>query len=74
MNNAILMHRRLGHASFNNMFFVKEFGQKDKELKCITCIKGKQTKLPFRDSDNRASRILEMIHSDVCGPMSVNSI
>lgn len=74
MNNAILLHRRLGHASFSNDIFLKTFGQKVKDLKCVTCIKGKQTRLPFPHSVNRATRILELIHSDVCGPMSVNSI
>lgn len=73
MNNAILLHRRLGHASFSNSIFLKNFGQKVKELKCITCVKGKQSKLPYPSSDTRATKILELIHSDVCGPMSVNS-
>lgn len=74
MTDAILLHRRLGHASFSNKIFLKAFGQKVKDLKCVTCIKGKQTKLPFPSGNNRTTRILELVHSDVCGPMSVNSI
>lgn len=74
VNDAILLHRRLGHVSMNNEIFLKVFGRKMKDFKCVVCIKGKQTKLPFPSSDNRATRILELIHSDVCGPMSINSI
>jgi transposase InsO family protein len=36
---------------------------------CETCVKGKSTKLPFRGTRPRATRPLERIHSDVCGPI-----
>jgi hypothetical protein len=37
---------------------------------CRGCALGKYTKTPFQSSDNRAAGILDLIHSDVCGPMS----
>jgi transposase InsO family protein len=35
---------------------------------------GKYTKTAFPSSDNRATSILDLIHSDVCGPMSSASL
>ena len=36
--------------------------------------KGKNTKKIFPSTESKAKGILEIIHSDVCGPMSSNSI
>src|SRR4051794_30491239 len=42
---------------------------------CEACIKGKQHRKSFPNlSMTRASEVLEIIHSDVCGPMSQTSI
>ena len=40
---------------------------------CDTCILGKHSKQPFHDSQSRAHRKLELVHSDLCGPMLVAS-
>ena len=37
---------------------------------CETCLLGKITKTPFTGFTERASDLLELIHTDVCGPMS----
>ena len=37
--------------------------------KCESCIIGKQTRLPFQEGRTRATKVGELIHSDVCGPM-----
>ena len=34
------------------------------------CLMGKMTKTPFYGSMERATDLLEIIHTDVCGPMS----
>ena len=34
---------------------------------------GKMTKTPFSGTMERASDLLEIIHTDVCGPMSVDA-
>jgi hypothetical protein len=39
--------------------------------RCEACILGKHNKQLFHDSTLRACRKLELIHSDLCGPMSV---
>ena len=37
---------------------------------CESCIEGKMTKCPFPDKGQRATELLELVHSDVCGPLS----
>ena len=41
---------------------------------CKGCAQGKNTKNPFPSSISKAKWILEIFHSDVCGPMSTTSI
>jgi len=40
---------------------------------CEICIRGKMTRTPFPKSEPRDSKVLEIIHSDVYGPMRVES-
>ena len=37
---------------------------------CKGCALGKDTKKSFPKSKNRSKGILDLIHSDICGPMS----
>ena len=37
---------------------------------CKGCALGKYSKATFPNSNNRAKGILELVHSDICGPMS----
>ena len=37
---------------------------------CINCIKGKQTN-KMRFEANRTSDVLELIHTDICGPFPI---
>ena len=37
------------------------------------CLLGKMTKTPFFGTMERATDLLEIIHTDVCGPMSVDA-
>jgi hypothetical protein len=42
---------------------------------CEGCVEGKQARRPFpTDGGTRATKILELVHSDVCGPMKTASI
>jgi hypothetical protein len=52
---------------------VLEFSTEHQEL-CKGCALGEYTKTTFPSSDNRAAGILDLIHSDVCGPMSSASL
>ena len=40
---------------------------------CEPCLMGKMTKNPFSETMERANDLLEIIHTDVCGPMSVEA-
>jgi hypothetical protein len=37
---------------------------------CKGCALGKYTKTAFPSSDSRSGSILDLIHSDICGPVS----
>ena len=39
-----------------------------------SCLHGKLTNSPFSGTGERATELLELIHSDVCGPMSTHAI
>ncbi len=40
---------------------------------CEPCLMGKMTKTLFSRTMERATNLLEIIHTDVCGPMSVEA-
>jgi hypothetical protein len=52
---------------------VLDFSSENHDL-CKGCPLGKYTKNYFLSSDNREAGILDLIHSDVCGPMSLTSL
>ena len=41
---------------------------------CKGCVKGKNIKNPFPKSETKTKGTLELIHSDVCGPMYYTSL
>ena len=40
---------------------------------CEACLMGKMTKTPFTGHPERVGELLEIIHSDVCGPMNTGA-
>lgn len=40
---------------------------------CESCVKSKQTRLPFDRTRFRAKRPLQLVHSDICGPINVDT-
>ncbi|KFD46348.1 hypothetical protein M513_12764 [Trichuris suis] len=77
-----LWHRRFGHRdsdAIRRLFHMKmAIGMRvakhdHKESECETCIKGKMAAQPFPKSDTRATRPVELVHSDSCGPMPVTT-
>lgn len=44
------------------------------DTKCIVCAKGKHSRTPFNEPGTRATKLLELIHTDVCGPLPVRSL
>jgi transposase InsO family protein len=41
---------------------------------CKGCAQGKNVKKPFPSSDSKAKGVLDIIHLDMCGPMSTTSL
>lgn len=76
-----LWHRRLAHLNRKSMIelprMVLGLGTEDVQISnepCETCVTGKQARFPFRTSKYRASEPLELVHSDICGPMETPSL
>lgn len=76
--SALTWHRRLGHMNLRTMEKMKanntgvDFKNDEKlVMKCEICSQAKSCRLPFKMSESRSSGILELIHSDVMGPMEI---
>ena len=73
-----LWHCRLGHIGVRRMKklhkdgFSESLGYESFDA-CEPCLLGKMTKTPFFGTMERATNLLEIIHSDVCDPMSVDA-
>src|SRR6187399_3119602 len=77
-NTTFLWHCRLGHIGVKRMRKLHADGlleSLDFESldTCEPCLMGKMTRTPFSGTMERASDLLEIIHTDVCGPMSVTA-
>lgn len=77
---AIDWHRKLGHLSVSNIKKLLEndmvkgmdLGIKDTEfldMPCEICLKSKQVRFSFDSERTRARRPLEIVHTDLCGPI-----
>jgi hypothetical protein len=67
-------HSTFGHCNHSDILRLQnlvdglQIGSKEK-VDCTTCILGKQTNVISREPSKRASAPLEMVSSDVCGPV-----
>ena len=73
-----LWHCRLGHISENRTKRLHDDGlltsfDFESYETCESCLVGKMTKAPFIGFPERASDLLELIHTDVCGLMSTTA-
>lgn len=79
---AFIWHRRLGHLNYQTMQKMRDhavdginFADDEQSVRnCEICAKAKQSRLPFSQSKSQASKILEIIHSDLMGPMETQSL
>lgn len=81
-SNTDLWHQRLGHAGIqciksahqNRLVIGADLSNVHVGV-CEPCIKGKMTRKPFdKHVGIKSSRPLELVHTDVCGPMQTKSI
>jgi hypothetical protein len=75
---AMLWHERFGHFNITSLKELDAMvdGMNLKEVPlhhiCEGCIKGKHQRTSFpKDGAMRASQLLEIVHTDVCGPMRI---
>lgn len=80
-DNIMLWHERYGHLNVQSLQELKckemvrglTLNSKEANLNCINCMKNKCHVKPFEKSQTRAGEMLELIHSDVCGPFNIIS-
>jgi hypothetical protein len=79
-NPCELWHIILAHINYKALPYICKVVTSLPELKvdhesvCNGCAQGKNIKNSFPKRDNKAKGVLELIHSDVCGPMPPSSI
>ena len=78
-NSPNLWHRRLGHMSNKGLKLLagKTLIPVDKAISfdpCDHCLAGKQRRASFSRKSTRKQVKLELVHSDVCGPIEVESL
>lgn len=71
----LLWHHRLGHIRDKRIIMLEANGLlnplgSEPYLTCESCLLGKMTKSPFKSKGERSKELLELIHSDVCGPFN----
>jgi len=69
-------HRKMGHLGMSNLLKLKRMCDgvtfafnNQLEFDCVVCAEAKLTKKPHNSVRRRASKVLEIIHTDVCGPI-----
>ena len=77
-SEAYLWHLRLGHINQERITRIVKDGLlgslNEVQLpQCESCLEGKMTKRPFNTKGKRSEKLLELVHTDVCGPMSVSA-
>jgi len=76
-----LWHKRLGHISFDNLVkicskrAVRDIPsiRKPSSSICSSCQKGKLTRSTFKTKEYYSRKPLELVHTDLCGPMRTQS-
>ena len=74
-SQTFLWHRRLGHLNFQDL---KKIGDREglpiksiaSDQLCEYCVYDKQCKKGFDENEKRATRPLQLVHSDVVGPIT----
>ena len=76
-----ILHRRMGHLNFDNIVKVSKKGAVRNLSKIIKppnrvyrhYLHGKQKRTSFKAKEHTTSQPLEIIHTDLCGPIRTKS-
>ena len=84
IDDNVLWHHRYGHLGYDNLKLLCSKSmvngmtlntQEQIVRECEGCAVGKQNRQPFpKKSTHHSTEPLELIHSDVCGPMNIASV
>ncbi|GAA0169115.1 hypothetical protein LIER_40709 [Lithospermum erythrorhizon] len=75
-----LWHNRLAHMSGKGLGILAKHGlipisnSETLDARCSHCLIGKQHRSSFSKGSQRKTRVLEMVYSDVCGPMTTRTL
>ena len=78
-----LWHQRLAHVHVdgirhmyrNNVVDGMQIDMKKEVSRCESCVYGKSTRAPIpQQGRTRAEKVLDLVHTDVCGPFPVKSL
>ena len=75
-----MWHERLGHLHYRALSILRVIViglpkfRIEQQGVCRGCALGKNAKASFPSSENRSKGILDLLHSDVSGPMSIASL
>jgi hypothetical protein len=80
-----LWHERYGHLGYDNLarlttmvkginIDAKEFKSAEESGLCEPCVLGKQHRAAFKQSSSMTKQPLELVHTDLCGPLPVTSL
>jgi hypothetical protein len=79
-NMGELWHRRMTHIHFGALGHLRQavIGlpkfTTERHDPCKGCAMGKYAQIPFPPSEHRSKGVLDLLHYDVCGPMSVELV
>ncbi|CAI6343265.1 unnamed protein product [Macrosiphum euphorbiae] len=71
-----LWHKRMGHPNKSYLWMLRDMvtglnlNKNDIPDFCQTCVESKHSRKPFQSRSFQTRRPLEIVHSDVCGPIS----
>jgi hypothetical protein len=80
-NETMILHAIFGHLSFRILSLLQKHSMvkglpifKEKNLPCESCILGKHKRTRFPQSSTQDKQHLELVHTNLCGPMQIKSI
>ena len=76
INQKYLWHHRLSHIEEDRINRLEKDGilgplNPESYPACESCLQGKMAKLPFVGHGEKATELLALVHTDVCGPFDV---
>ena len=78
INQAQLWHLRLGHINLDRIRRLIRYGyvnplDVNALPVCESCLKGKMTMRPFKAKVHKAKEVLDLVHTDFCGPIRTSA-